>query len=129
MSKAPEKLKKFSSGATSSESMPHYDSIPVQFLMRLAKIYQEGAEKHERGNFMRGIRSKDYAFLRDRFNHMMNHLGKWRNGENDEDNLAKVIWFFSMAVEAEANGINWSDVLDMKTPEEEKEGMVILHKK
>lgn len=63
-----------------------FDLIPPQFLMRLARWFEMGAEKYEERNFEKGLpigRCLDAA---------MRHLTKYQAGCDDEDHLAAAAW-------------------------------------
>lgn len=87
------KREKFETGAVrdTREGKGRYDLIPAKALMRLAKIYEEGAEKYDDRNWEKGIpvsRCIDSA---------IRHLIKYLDGWQDEDHLAAVL-FNIMAV-------------------------------
>lgn len=63
-----------------------FDLIPPYPLIRLANLYERGAEKYGDNNWQKGIpisRCYDSA---------MRHLIKYRAGETQEDHLAACIW-------------------------------------
>jgi hypothetical protein len=116
------------SGASSSERRPAYEQIYLGFLKRLGARFALGEEKHDRGNWLRAykVNAKDSAyrydidFLRDRYNHAVEHLLSLSTGTKDDDHLGAVGWFLSMAAEAEeVYGVNWQEILRVGTPEEE----------
>ena len=120
--------KAFKSGATSSgENLPYAD-IPVSFIRRVAKRFQLGQQKHGRGNWLRSYEiarykaiGYDVEFLRDRYNHAVEHLLSLKEGTKDDDHIGAVGWFLAFASEAEELGINWKRVLKVRTPEDDEE--------
>ena len=105
-----------SAGARSSEraaplgdkllALAMYD-IPLAFLQRLGAIIAKGERNHGKGNYRKGF--NDPAWLRDRFNHAVNHLAYWRAGrmQNDqEDDIAAVAWFCMAMLEADSAGVD-----------------------
>jgi hypothetical protein len=89
----------FQSGATSSTEKPRYDLIPVTALRRLAERFGYGAEKHGDNNYKRGF--NDQQFIRDRKNHLMEHVSNYLNGDTSTDHLAAVMCNAAMLAELE----------------------------
>ena len=128
------------SGARSSHQSPAYADIPSAFVRRLAERFQLGAVSHGRGNWLRCYQSGlepmsegdndhlkfqtryDIDFLRERYNHAVDHLLRLKDeGTGKDDHIGAVAWFLAFAAEAEARGVNWGDVLMVRTPEEDAE--------
>lgn len=118
------------SGARSSHQSPSYIDIPTAFLRRLAERFRLGAISHGRGNWLRCYRSTtengqlitryDIDFLRERYNHAVDHLMRLKDeGTGEDDHIGAVAWFLAFAAEAEARGVDWGDVLAVRTPEED----------
>lgn len=116
---------KFSSGATSSVRRPDYSSVSREFLHKLAARFSLGEIRHGRGNWKRAWAGPDGAididFLRDRYNHAVEHLMMLREGTANDDHIGAVGWFLCFATEAEQVGVDWADILMVRTPEEEAE--------
>lgn len=113
---------KFDSGATSSVRKPPYDQVELSVLRRLAKRMEVGQRKHGRGNWKRAFTNgqADTEFLRDRYSHAVEHLFSMRTGESGEDDIGALLWFCQFAVVAEEEfGVNWKEILQTVTPEEE----------
>jgi hypothetical protein len=91
------------------EIKPDYTLIPTVAMRREAICWGKGAKHYGRGNYKAGF--TDPAWLRDSFNHAMDHLLKFRDGDKTEDHLAAVRWFAGMAMQAENMGIVWSTLL------------------
>lgn len=89
-----EKMKVFSSGAKSSAGKAGYWMIPFVVLRALAERFDLGAMKYLPHNWKKG--SKDPAFIRDRFNHMIEHAFKFLEGGDEEDSqvdsIIAVLW-------------------------------------
>lgn len=62
----------FKSGATSSEKVPSYNLLPINFLDRVASRGDLGAVKHGKFNYRKGLHDKD--FILDRLNHAIKHI-------------------------------------------------------
>lgn len=82
---------KFETGAVRDlgKGKGRFDLIPPEMLFRLARHYENGAEKYSERNWEKGIpnsRCIDSA---------MRHLLKYLAGYKDEDHLAAVIWNIS----------------------------------
>lgn len=79
-----------------------YHLIPPDSLRRLSRIFLEGMEKYPGkavnvGNMGPVLGNK--AWQVERFNHAVDHLLKWGQGDTSEDHLAKVMWFCSVMIE------------------------------
>ncbi len=89
-----EKMKVFASGAKSSAGKAGYWMIPFVVLRALAERFDLGALKYLPHNWKKG--SKDPAFIRDRFNHMIEHAFKFLEGGDEEDSqvdsIIAVLW-------------------------------------
>lgn len=82
-------------GATRSEQKPGYHLIPMEGLVRTAKRFDLGAEKHGPFNWMRSTHKEGdaYAFCASAYNHMMDHALRMRQGvDNDDDHLGAIGW-------------------------------------
>jgi hypothetical protein len=73
-------------GIRDSRGIPYFSDIPPSCLRRLAAIYTEGHRRYGSRNWCKGL---PYS---DTYNHIMNHLEKYRAGDRSEDHLAKVAW-------------------------------------
>lgn len=80
-----EDVKTFSSGAQSSSSKAGYWMIPFVVLQAVARRFDLGALKYDAHNWKRGC--EDAAFMRDRFNHLFEHLLKFKEGGDEEDDM------------------------------------------
>lgn len=78
-------VKTFSSGAQSSSSKAGYWMIPFVVLRAVAQRFDLGALKYDAHNWKRGC--NDPAFMRDRFNHMIEHAFKFTEGGDEEDDI------------------------------------------
>jgi hypothetical protein len=68
-------------------NLPRYDLIPTEPLRRLGMRYTEGAQKYAPRNWEKGM---PWA---ETFNHLQEHLNKWKNGdEPTDDHLAAAAW-------------------------------------
>lgn len=74
----------FSTGATRDNSDNKGDmvSIPWEAILRLSRLYQEGAKRYERWNFRKGIPVSSFI------DSACRHLAKYQCGMDDEDHLA-----------------------------------------
>jgi hypothetical protein len=73
-------------GIRDSREIPYFSDIPPSCLRRLAAIYTEGHRRYGSRNWCKGLPFSDT------YNHIMNHLEKYRAGDRSEDHLAKVAW-------------------------------------
>jgi hypothetical protein len=80
-----EDIKTFTSGAQSSSQKAGYWMIPFVVLQAVAKRFDLGAQKYDAHNWKRGC--EDGAFMRDRFNHLFEHLMKFKEGGDEEDDM------------------------------------------
>lgn len=76
----------FSTGSKRDEFGPDYALIPGFCLRRIAQIYSEGRVNYGPTNWRKGLP------LESTFNHLIDHLLKWIDGDRDEDHLAKAAW-------------------------------------
>ena len=79
-----------------------YHLIPPESIRRLSRIFLEGLENYP-GNAI-NARNMEPAvgnekWQVERFNHAVDHLLKWGQGDTTEDHLAKVMWFCSVMIE------------------------------
>lgn len=99
----------FSSGASSSGNKPRYDLIPQRPMIRVARRFGEGAQKHGENNWRKGL--KDRAFLLDRANHAFEHLHNliskglaWDPSEDDDAAAVILNMMFIMEAQEDNNG-------------------------
>ena len=78
----------------------HYHQLHPDFIRRVSKIYHEGSKKYGKDNYKQGF--KDTAFLDERFNHVMDHLLRYREGDRTEDHLAKIAWWACFMMQSES---------------------------
>jgi hypothetical protein len=79
------------SPAASSHKAQAYNLISPRFLRRLAKRLTVGGEKYGSVQWRQGINDADY--VTDRFNHFFEHLLKFMEaGNTQDDNLGAMIW-------------------------------------
>lgn len=113
------------SGATSSEQKPAYHLIPTQAIKALAQRFALGRLKHGDVNYQKCIktytsgsstfRELDLVFIRDRFDHGLEHLLNLKStGGHRDDNIGAVLWFCAIAAWVESQGFDWQRIL---TPE------------
>jgi len=81
-----------------------YHLIPPESLRRLSRIFLEGMEKYpgkavNAKNMEGAVGNAHWQW--ERFNHAVDHLLKWGQGDTSEDHLAKVMWFCSVMIEVE----------------------------
>jgi hypothetical protein len=81
-----EDMKVFKSGAVREAINIKYHLIPACALRRLAKIYTEGCKKYAPRNWEKGI------LYSEMYDHLLEHLQKYKEGDRTEDHLAKVAW-------------------------------------
>jgi hypothetical protein len=92
-------LHNFSTGARRSTDADdvRLDLICPTGLLRLAKIYNEGAVKYGDTNYTKGIP------IANLLNHGEKHLALWKSGDRSEDHLAKVAWAMFSAMHMNSN--------------------------
>lgn len=81
-----EPAKEFETGALREESKQEYLDGPLWALKRIGTITYEGMNRYGKRNWRKGMP------INETFNHVMNHLLKWSEGDRTEDHLAKICW-------------------------------------
>lgn len=81
-----------------------YHLIPPEALRRVSRIYLEGEAKYpgkavNAGNMTPAVGNTPWQV--ERFNHAVDHLLNWGQGDTSEDHLAKVMWFCSVMIEVQ----------------------------
>lgn len=81
-------IREFVTGAVrdSAEGKPAMELLPWELLMRVAKLYGEGASKYGANNWRRG-QPQDACL-----GSLQRHLTKYQLGMTDEDHLSAVIF-------------------------------------
>ena len=64
--------------------------VPLHSIFRIGKIFIEGL-RYGRDNWKKGVNDKE--FQEERLEHALRHLFLWKEGDRQEDHLAKVAWF------------------------------------
>lgn len=86
--------------AQSRESGLAYHLIPWGSIRRISHIFREGLEVYKtralNATNLEGADDPDW--LAERFNHAVEHLTLWWEGDTSEDHLAKVAWFCIIAM-------------------------------
>ena len=79
---------KFETGAVrdAAAGKGHFSDIPPCALRAIAKRFEDGAAKYERGNYRKGIPLSRY------FDSAMRHLLQWSEGDDTEDHAGAVLW-------------------------------------
>lgn len=80
-----------------------YHLIPPESLRRLSRIFLEGQAKYpDNAINARNIYPAvgNIPWQVERFNHAVDHLLKFGQGDTTEDHLAKVMWFCAVMIEA-----------------------------
>ncbi len=74
----------FETGANrdNNENKGDMVSVPWEAVLRLSRLYQEGAKRYERWNFRKGIPVSSFV------DSACRHLAKYQCGMDDEDHLA-----------------------------------------
>lgn len=82
----PEKV--FSTGSVRDSNIGkgRYDLIPTIAFRRLAKHYENGAKRYGDRNWEEGQNLAQY------YNSLFRHLLSWKEGLQDEDHLAAILW-------------------------------------
>ena len=78
----------FSTGARrdTQKGKGRFDLLPVNAIFRLAKHFENGAEKYGDDNWRKGIPLRRYL------DSLMRHTFKLAGGLEDEDHLSAIIW-------------------------------------
>jgi len=71
------------------------DLLPFQALMKVSKVFEEGAKKYRANNWRRGIPLSRYA------DSGMRHMSKWMMGMRDEPHLDMACWNFLCLIETQ----------------------------
>lgn len=86
--------------AASSYEAPHFNLISPHFIRRLATRLTVGGKKYGSVQWRQGINDAEY--VRDRYNHFIDHLLKFQDhGNEGDDNLGAMIWAMHCLSEAE----------------------------
>lgn len=72
--------------------------IPYYSIIRIGGIFIEGL-RYGKNNWKKGVNDKEYQ--EERLEHAMRHLFLWKEGDKEEDHLAKVAWFCVTQMELE----------------------------
>jgi hypothetical protein len=88
MTKLPHTSHEFESGAKSTVVKPRYDLLPPIALELLAERFGYGAVRHGDKNYLKG--KADPLFIRDRKNHLFEHVAKYLADGKRED-LAAIL--------------------------------------
>jgi hypothetical protein len=89
----------FSSGASSSTEKPWYHLIPLAALKRVAARFEYGAQKHGEVNYRKGF--DDPAFIKDRKNHLIEHVFRYVQGDVSADHLGAILCNAAILAELE----------------------------
>src|SRR5690349_17218789 len=81
--------REFVSGAKSSIEKPRFDLIPLVALRAVAERFAYGASRHGARNYEKGADDPD--FVRDRYNHLIEHALRAASGDASEDHLGAVL--------------------------------------
>lgn len=96
------KIEQFNQAASEKLGLA-YHLIPAESLRRLSRIFLEGLTKYPEaavnGRNLDGAVGNE-PWQVERFNHAVDHLLKWGEGDGSEDHLAKVMWFCSVMIAA-----------------------------
>ena len=87
-------------------------SLPMAALLRLSLLYEEGAEKYGRFNYLKGIPLSSFLDSAER------HLAKYITGWDDEDHLAAVAFNILGALQMEEEH---PEMCDLKSREGKKD--------
>ena len=98
--------KTFETGAMRDMSENKGDclSIPPNAMLRLSLLYEAGAKKYERFNYLKGIPCSSFIDSAER------HLLKWKAGYDDEDHLASIVFNILGIMEMESTKPEMQDV-------------------
>ena len=83
-------------------------SIPPNAILRLSVLYEQGAKKYERFNFMKGIPCSSFLDSAER------HLLKYKAGYDDEDHLSSIVFNILGIMEMEAIKPEMQDLANRK---------------
>jgi hypothetical protein len=72
--------------------------IPLYSIFRIGSVFIEGL-RYGRDNWKKGVFDKEYQ--EERLEHALRHLFLWKEGDRNEDHLAKVAWFCVTQMEIE----------------------------
>lgn len=86
--------------AVSSHQALFYNLVSPHTIRRLAMRKTVGAKKYGTVQWRQGI--NDAAYVADRFNHLVEHLLRFmESGNRDDDNLGGMLWALDALVEVE----------------------------
>ena len=71
-------------------------SIPPNAILRLSILYEQGAKKYDRFNYLKGIPCSSFM------DSALRHLAKYNAGYDDEDHLASAVFNILGIMEMEA---------------------------
>jgi hypothetical protein len=103
-------IQTFKSGAIREKVSIAYHLIPSIALRRLAMVYTEGCKKYAPRNWEKGI------LYSEMYNHLQEHLQKYKEGDRTEDHLAKVAWgcFALIFYDSKRMGKEFNDLKEVK---------------
>jgi hypothetical protein len=78
----------FSSGAKTDDIKPPYHLIPPNTLKREAMAWKKGTDHYGENNWQKA--KGDDKFIKERANHLIEHIFMWLSGDRQEDHLANV---------------------------------------
>jgi len=89
--------REFGTGAVRdmSKGKGRYDLMPARALKRVAKHFQNGAEKYSANNWRLGIPLHSFA------DSALRHIFNYLEGKNDEDHLTAAAWNLLCLIETE----------------------------
>jgi hypothetical protein len=96
--------------ANRSEKKPNYNQIPHLALRRLAARFSVGAVEYDDPDEARKLRGAmnwqggNEEFYKDAFNHMVDHLYAWKDGDRSDDHLAAIMWGCAVQMWGEERG-------------------------
>ena len=98
----------FNTGAQrdTQEGKPRFDLIPAHALLRLAALYQRGADQYGDQNWRKGMPWQRVLASLER------HLQAFKRGEEGEDHLAAVVFNAMALMEYERSHPDLDDIID-----------------
>ena len=104
----------FDGGAKRSDVKPFYRKIPIAGIKRLAMTLCEGSQKYDLNLYHSNWRAGGPDFAAACFDHAIEHLYKWMEGDQTEDHLAHATANLFFLMHFEEAGVYTPNTLNYK---------------
>lgn len=112
------KFIEFDGGAKRSDAKPFYRKIPITALRRLAMTLAEGSLRYDKGIYHSNWRSGNDEFAAACFDHAIEHMYNWMEGDNTEDHLGHAMANIAFLIHFEETNVYTPSTLNYLPPVE-----------